>query len=306
MEPITRPGVYEMTAADYHRDPVRGGSLSSTGARRLLAPSCPAKFRYEQDHGRPDTAAFDLGRAAHARVLGVGDPVKVITGSGKDPNSWNTNATKEAVAEARAAGFTPIKPEDVDTIDAMAAALRADPYAAPLLDPSDGKAEQVLVWRDAETGVWCRAMIDWLPQAWPGEPLVVTDYKTSSSAEPGAISRHCADFGYAQQAAWYLDGVLALDLHGGVLPAFKFIFQEKTAPYLVTVVELADEDIDMGRLQNRKARDVYRQCVESGRWPSYTDGPVRVELPGWHRSRIADAERRGDYDIETAEQENAA
>lgn len=38
---ITEPGVYDLPAEVYHADPVEGGSLSSTGARKLLPPSCP-------------------------------------------------------------------------------------------------------------------------------------------------------------------------------------------------------------------------------------------------------------------------
>ena len=60
---ITAPGVYDIPAEDYHRDPVPGGSLSSTGARKLLPPSCPAKFRYEQDNPPTPTAALDFGQA---------------------------------------------------------------------------------------------------------------------------------------------------------------------------------------------------------------------------------------------------
>ena len=49
---ITEPGVYEMPAEEYHADPVEGGSLSSTGARRLLEMA-PARWRYEQAHPSP-------------------------------------------------------------------------------------------------------------------------------------------------------------------------------------------------------------------------------------------------------------
>jgi len=37
---ITEPGVYALPADVYHADPVAGGSLSSSGAKKLLA--CPA------------------------------------------------------------------------------------------------------------------------------------------------------------------------------------------------------------------------------------------------------------------------
>lgn len=296
---ITEPGVYPLTAYRYHRDPVADGSLTSTGARRLLPPGCPALFDHERRNGRPNKQVFDFGRAAHTRALGVGDPITVVAGSGKDPNAWTTNETKQAVAEARAAGLTPVKPEEAEQVERMAAALAAHPDAARLLDHRDGKPEQALVWRDEETGVWCRAMLDWLPQAWPGEPLRVADYKTTGSAEPSAIARHCADYGYTQQAAWYLDGVRALDLGGGAGAEFHFIFQEKTAPYLVTVATLNEEALAAGRIRNRKARDLYRRCAAAGHWPGYTDGPITVGLPAWELSRFNAAWQDGAYDIDS-------
>ncbi len=36
MTPITAPGVYVIPADDYHADPVPGGSISASGARRIL------------------------------------------------------------------------------------------------------------------------------------------------------------------------------------------------------------------------------------------------------------------------------
>jgi hypothetical protein len=47
-EKITKPGIYPGVPDEvYHADPVEGGSLSSTGARKIL--DCPAKFKWERD-----------------------------------------------------------------------------------------------------------------------------------------------------------------------------------------------------------------------------------------------------------------
>ncbi|MBP2370286.1 PD-(D/E)XK nuclease-like domain-containing protein [Pseudonocardia parietis] len=301
--PLTAPGVYSMSATDYHADPVAGGSLTSTGARKLLPPSCPRKFKYGR---RTDSNAFDVGRAAHTLVLGIGDPIKVIAGDGADPNAWATKTTKAEVAKARTDGYTPLKPNDAATVEAMAAALREDEHAAPLLERREGNPEQTLVWRDTETGVWCRAMIDWLPEAWPGQPLRVVDYKTTGSAEPGSISGSVGSFGYEQQAAWYLDGIRALDLDGGIEPQFTFIFQEKEEPYLVTVVTLDEQALAAGRIRNRKARDIYRRCVDTDTWPGYTTGPIEVSLPAWKAREFDTAWHAGAYDIDPQHSEDVA
>jgi hypothetical protein len=63
---ITGPGVYDQVPEHvYHADPIPGGSLSSSGARKLLAPSCPALFKHDQDNPQPHKKTFDIGTAAH-------------------------------------------------------------------------------------------------------------------------------------------------------------------------------------------------------------------------------------------------
>src|SRR4051794_32399270 len=88
------PGVYDdMPVAAYHADPVPGGSLSCSGAKKLLPPSCPALYAWERDNPPAPTTTFELGHAAHQRVLGVGPEIVVV-----DAETWNTNAVKAEVA----------------------------------------------------------------------------------------------------------------------------------------------------------------------------------------------------------------
>ena len=95
----------------------------------------------------------------------------------------------------------------------------------------------------------------------------------------GAISRSAANFGYDMQAAWYMDAVTALGLADD--PAFLFIFQEKTAPYLVTVCELDGEAIARGRRRNDRALEVFAECTATDTWPSYTADVELITLPRW-------------------------
>lgn len=272
--PITEPGVYELTATQYHSDPVAGRSLSSSGARLLTPPNPPARFAYEREHGRPDTAAFDDGHAAHRLVLGVGEEIVVIPF-----DDWRTNKAKEAVKEARAAGATPMKPKAFAVVQRMAEAVREHPVAGPLF-ARPGVAEQVLVWQDKETGVWCRAMVDWTPDVAADARILVVDYKTTTDAEPGAFGRSMAAYGYHQQGPFYCDGFTALGLDHGQEPLFVLVAQEKTPPYLVSVVYPDAEAVAYGRALNQQAREIYRDCTDSGHWPGYsTEAPVALSLP---------------------------
>jgi hypothetical protein len=266
------PGVYDIPEETYHRDPVPYGSLSSTGARKLLT-TCPAVFMHEQLNPPASTDEFDFGKAAHRLVLGVGPEIVVV-----DAKDWRTTAAKTKRKEAHEKGLVPILAADWRAVQDMAAALREHPIASALLAPERGDAEQTLIWQDGITGVWRRARLDFLPENTPGR-MVIADYKTTKSAHPDAIRRSVAQYGYHQQHAWYVDGVRALGLASSA--SMLFVFQEKTAPYLVTVAEVDAPAVRVGRDRNQRALEIYRDCVKAGHWPGYTDEIAYITLPPW-------------------------
>jgi hypothetical protein len=290
---ITEPGVYDIPADVYHRDPVDGGSLSNSGAKKLMPPSCPALFKAWRDGGSEHRAAFDFGRAAHARVLGVGEPIVVV-----DADDWRSKAAQTKRDEARAAGHTPILASDNAVIDEMAAKLRAHPIASALLDPDAGKAEQTIVWHDRESGVTCRALVDFLRHPAPGQRYLLPDYKTAAKVDPESISKALWDYGYYGQAAWYSEAVQAAGYSDGP-PAFLLVFQMKTPPYLVVVAQVDPDTVGWGHARNRYARDLYRRCVNSDTWPGYADDSViSVQLPVYATYQLEGALKRGELDPE--------
>lgn len=264
---IAEPGVYELTAERYHADPVVGGSLSSHGARELLA--CPARFQYNRDHHQTvRSPELDEGTAAHLAVLGAGSRVVIVEAA-----DWRTKSAQEHRDDAYAAGRTPILAHKWEKIRTnQVAAVRAHPLARSLL--SGGKPEQVLVWRDEATGVWCRAMVDYLAPSW------MVDYKTCECADPDAIQRAITNYGYHVQTAWYQDGAAALGL--GPSPFF-FVFQEKSSPHFVTVAQLSNHFLGAGRSRVRLAREMYRDCTAAGVWPTYVPETdiATIEPPRW-------------------------
>jgi hypothetical protein len=270
--PAIEPGIHQMTNEEYHAD---RSSLSSSGARLLLPPSCPALFRYAQDTPQEPKKTFELGTAAHKLVLGEGPDLVQV-----DADKWTTNAVKAEVAAIRDEGGIPLKTAEYEQVHAMADALRRHPIAAALFDPARGKPEQSLFWRDRPTGVMRRARFDWLPDARSGR-LIIPDYKTCRSAEPAALARAVEDFGYHQQDDWYRAAARALNL-ADETAAFVFVCQEKTPPYIVTVVEMDAEARRIGAARNRRALEVFAECTETGVWPGYSDGEIAyLSLPTW-------------------------
>lgn len=277
---VTEAGIYDNIPEDaYHRDPVPKGSLSSTGARKLLPPSCPAKFRWERDHPI-HKKVFDFGSAAHKLVLGAGAQIAVV-----DADDWRTKDAKAQRDEAWSCGQVPVLRADWDRAAEMAEAVRAHPLAKELhlFDPAHGHAEQSMFWQDPETGVWCRSRTDWLRDTAPGWRTLVVDYKTADNANPEAFTKSAASYGYDQQDAFYCDGLTAIGVDDD--PAFLFVVQEKTPPYLVSVCELDRADRAAGGRRNRLAIEIFRDCKAADAWPGYSTEINHVSLPAWARAR---------------------
>lgn len=277
---ITEPGVYELPDTVYHADPVPGGSLSSSGARKLLPPSCPAVFHYERTHPREPTKAFDVGHATHEMVLGGGPEIVRC-----DFDDWRTAAAKALAKECRERGAVPLLPDEYQQVQDMADALRRHPVASVLFDPANGTAEACLFWIDEPSGIWRRSRLDWLPNPGSGR-LIIPDYKTAKSADPAEFCKSAANYGYHQQDAWYRDAVTALNLSDD--PAFVFAVQEKTPPYLVSVVQLDLTARRIGALLNRQAITTYAECARTGHWPGYAEDVELVSLPFWYERKFED------------------
>lgn len=266
---ITRPGVFTMDDATYHADPVSAGSLSSTGARRIL--DSPARYRYELTH-REEKPEFDEGHYVHAKVLGVGMGIEVL-----DFDSRRSNACKDAESAARAAGLVPVLAKDVAHLDAMAEAVLAHPTARAFLE-RDGQAEASAFAVDPETGMWLRARPDFLPVRGSGRTILV-DLKTTITADPTEFGRRAAGLHYEQQDDLYRRVVQLA--RGDDDVAFVFVLVEKRPPHLVSVIELDVVAQRIGAERNRRAIDLYAACKASNTWPGYPTEVAQVSLPRW-------------------------
>lgn len=285
---IEKPGIYDISEAEYHADPCVEPSLSSSVAKVLLNQSPRHAWTM---HPRLNPAAapinrkdFDLGSAAHAMLLEGKEPFVII-----DADSYRTNAAKEARDSAYAAGKIPLLTAQVADVHAMAAAATAqlkgheeafDAFAT-------GKAEQTLIWR--EGSVWCRCRIDWLR----GNPIPIWDYKSTTDANPDAWQRRLFDLGFDVQAGFYRRGVRTI--LGIEDPDFRFIVQETSAPYALSVVALTPAALALGDMKAERAIEQWRWCIKNNRWPGYPARTCFVDAPAWHEARF-EAEKQREQD----------
>ena len=264
-----------MSDAEYHADPIEGGSLSATGAKAILRS--PAHFKWQRENDVVKTT-FDLGHAVHSMVLGVGlgiveIPEAILASNG----AASTREAKAFIAEQRELGKVPLKADVFDECKAMTEAVLVHPIARSLLE-IPGKSEQSLFAQDKESGVMLRARIDRLPDQTPA-PTIIIDVKTAASADPRDFGRSAAEYGYDIQAEFYKH-VLKL-ARGDWETTFRFIVVEKSAPYLVSVIELDSEYASIGRQRMRRAIDLYKECVEKNEWPGYDPIEHLVGPPTW-------------------------
>lgn len=258
MSTITKPGIYSgISNRDYHADQALGSTSLKT-----LATRTPAHYQWDKAH--PKTSdAFDLGTVAHSLILeGDESGVRVIEVDDKRGAKWTVPAD-----EARAAGQIPLTSKEWAQVKGMRDAVMAHATAGKLF--TGHKAEQSIFWEEDGLMLKCR------PDA--AHRGLLVDLKTTRDANPNEFGKTAHEYGYHQSAAHYIDGVKAAT--GEELP-FHFVLVEKTEPYLVSVVELDVEAINIGRQLNDRAKRVYRECAESGNWPGYPTAEL-ISLPMW-------------------------
>lgn len=271
---ITEPGlVFDMDDETYHADPVPGGSLSSSLARRLTE-HVPAKA-FAAHHNRKPTASMNLGKAAHLYALGAGPELVVWQNDGRTKAGKEERAERaEDIAAERVIAVTGA---ERDQVLGMAAALRADPEVAAMLDA--GTPEVSVFWQ--ERGAWCRGRFDLLGD-------VGDDYKTTDDASPRGFEKAMSTYGYHQQADFYLRGLRAIGHPAGDRP-MRFICQEKSYPYLVQVHTCDELAMEVAAALNDRAIRVFAEGAASGEWAGYpTLHAEPTALPNNYFFRYAD------------------
>lgn len=241
----------------------------------------PEKFRYFLENPIEQTPAMAFGSACHKLVL---EPDGFFDEFALAPIADKRTKDGKAIWEAfmaENAGKTLVKPEDMEDMNGMEAAILLCPLAKELIR-GEGQTEVPVFWTDPETGEKCKAKCDRVLKDKDGK-FYISDYKTTQSAQTDKFNKSILMFGYAFQAAMYSEGLqiaLGLDYR----PEFIFVAQEKKAPYSVNVVKVSPEVMEYGAKQYHTLLNKMHVCKELDEWPGYlpVDGGVNwTELPAW-------------------------
>ena len=285
---IESPGIYDISAADYHADPCPVPSLSRSIAHLLVTRSpMHAHYHHPRLGGGEDieaSKAMDAGSAVHAMVLGKGAqtvPLKSVYGSKHERAGQPVTdyATKDAQAERsalREAGHIPCLAHELPEWQRAAASimrhLRVHQDGADFF--ATGRSEATVIWR--EDDIWLRIMVDRLPDD-PQAPAY--DLKlTKLAAAPQAWEQQLRKK-YAFQDAFYRRGLAAI--RKVTPPPMRFVVGEIDPPYGVSVMTAAPSLAALADAEVERAVRVWRQCLISDRWPGYPLFTAHVEAPTW-------------------------
>jgi hypothetical protein len=252
----------------YVNDPCPAPSLSS-GVLNTLTSRSAAHARIEQPQLSPSDdedagPRADLGSAAHSLIVG-GNRIAWVPA-----DNWRTNAAKEKRDEARLLGAIPLLSKQRPQVEAIATSARA-----LLTEEGYGdftETERTLIWREGD--LWARGRPDLIVES----RSTVIDVKTTTNANPGAwIMSTLFKAGYYLQAAWYLRGLHKL--RGGKGRDFLFLAVEIDPPYACSFVSLMPGAVEFADRRIERGLRLWRQCLETGRWPAYDRRIHYADLP---------------------------
>lgn len=301
---ITESGIFtDVPEADYYADPCPQPSLTQSIAKVLIEHSAlHARAEHprfaDADEANDDAekyvAAQAIGNAAHKALLGRGKEIAV-----EEFANWQSNKAKDAKAAALAAGKTPILTKHMNTAHAMvlAARLQIIEHANALNEPAlhqafkEGSGEVVAA--ALVDGLWMRSLIDWMVN-----PRLLFDFKsTGMSVAPHAIENLMSNAGWPIQAATQETILDVIDPEGRGRRRFFFIAQENWKPYALTVHELPEDTLTMGRKMLAHAEVMWRDALLNNNWTGYPVAIQRPRYPGyvetrWLAREVEDAERK--------------
>jgi hypothetical protein len=196
-------------------------------------------------------------------------------------DNWSSKKAKEARAGYAELGQIAVLAEQHDRAADMAEAarrqLRQSEHAKAFVT---GNGEAVTAWQDE--GFWCRSMIDWLMP----DRLSVYDYKTTKlSCAPYEVAERPSTQGWDIQGAFHEAGLDVLDPKNAGRRRHLFVAQEEQPPYALSVVQLSEADLTMGR--KKVAYGVARWKIAMGRqsWLGYPSQTIMSQPRGYSEQK---------------------
>lgn len=243
-----------------------------------------SKCKWELEHPKDMTNAMKNGQALHVATLEPGrfanlfhicPPADGRTSAGKEILAHHSALAKDAKKIMIREGLKDDegKLEAIAAYRGMAAAIHKTKTAKLLLQ-GQGQNEVSGLWRDEETGLWCKFRTDRIVDALE----YIVEIKSTRDASDWSFGGDCASMGYHVQAASYIYGHQKIT---GKKYGHVIIAVESEPPHDVAFHYLDDAALQTGMLTYRSWLNRYAECVKKNEWPGYPDKLQELSLPKW-------------------------
>lgn len=285
---INEAGFYpNMSEKTYHADPCPTPSLSHSLIEPLVNQS-PLHAAYKhpklysqmthhelKTFGNP-TAAMIKGSILHKMILGKGAEIAVL-----NHKDYRTKAAKDDYDKALSDGKLPIKEKEYKEllicVEVARSRIKNHPACKGFL--SQGQSEVVIAWK--EDNIWCRSMIDFIPDDL-NEPIFDIKF-TEQSASPHDWQKRLINI-YKTQDVFYNRGLKKLGSPRD--KPMRFIVVEMQEPFAVMVFESHPSLQYVAECNVEKAVEQWKLCIKNNEWPGYGDQVACVSPPAWMLSNI--------------------
>lgn len=267
------PGVYENVPMDtYHR----WNAVSNS--RLTLLDRSPAHLLEAIVNPKPSTPAQKLGTVTHAAILEPKRFDKVYVVGPEGDKRTKIIADTYHVLEKEYGEEYVLRPKEMALCLGVRESIRKKTRVNALFS-GPGMNELTLVWIDDETGLTCKARLDRISPLIAGGAIV--DGKSTRDARMRPFAKTIYTYGYHRQGAMYVPGARKLGLN---VSHYVIVAYEKEAPYACAAYRLDQGAMDAGDVEVRRLMRLYKQCLDSGEWPttpSYSDLIEDISIPSW-------------------------
>lgn len=255
--------IKSLPAAEYHARP----EISVHGLGTFS--KCPLKYVYQKENPPKQTDAMWWGSVVHTAVL---EPENLD----QEYHVVDIKRTSRKAFEEAEAQFAPrqlLTREEYVQAMLINLRVRSHPAAEKLLAMpyQDHAVENSFFWTDPETGVKCRARMDFVTDSG-----MIVDLKTCASASHDTFAKDAYNFRYHVQASFYIWGATLCGVHAD---NFVFVCVEKDAPHCVAVYAADPEMLQLGHQTFRKELNEFAECQKTGIWPGYSENIQSLSLP---------------------------
>jgi hypothetical protein len=256
-EKVIRPGIYNLSAEDYHQGP--GISRSALMAFKRSPYHYCYKYLNPDYITEQETACQALGNALHTYVLEPDEFEKRYFVMPKFNKVTKDGIERWQKIKSELGKKETLSVHQYQTLQHMVASLKKNKLATQLIEKA--KIEQSLYWTDPDTGILCKCRPDIL------RSNLVADLKTTKDGSEWAFSKTIHEYGYHIQAAMIQEALKILK--NIIIKEFIFLIIEKSAPYATSIYPLDQVSLEQGRCEFKKLLADYKQCLETNEWSSY-------------------------------------